>query len=347
MVVPTLGRPSLRRLLEALAQAWSAELGPVELLLVDDRPVPQGALPVPEQLRPVTTVVQSRGVGPAGARNRGWRTARYGWVVFLDDDVLPQPDWFAALATDLAVPAQVGGVQGRVTVPAPVGRRPTDWERSTSGLATALWITADMAYRRAVLAAVGGFDERFPHAYREDVEFAYRVRQAGWQLLVGQRRVTHPVRPESRWVSLRMQRGNAADALLRRLYGRKWRRRLELPGGRRPLHLASTAAAGLAVAAALVSPWAGPRVRTPARALAWAGAVGWLAATGQFAYVRIRPGPRTWAEVVAMLATSVTIPPAATWHWLVGWWRGRGACPLPVPDPTTAGSTIPAEEAAA
>ena len=38
-----------------------------------------------------------------------------------------------------------------------------------------------MAYRRAALAAVGGFDERFPRAFREDADLALRMMAAGWR----------------------------------------------------------------------------------------------------------------------------------------------------------------------
>ena len=99
-------------------------------------------------------------------------------------------------------PAQVAGVQGVIDVPLPPDRRPTDWERGTAGLATARWITADMAYRRRALIAAGGFDERFPRAFREDADLALRLLDQGWRLRQGQRSTTHPVRPAPRWASL-------------------------------------------------------------------------------------------------------------------------------------------------
>ena len=90
---------------------------------------------------------------------------------FLDDDVVPGVGWARQLAQDLATaPAGIGAVQGRIVVPLPEDRPPTDRERNVSRLASASWITADLAVRRAVLEATPGFDERFVRAYREDTD---------------------------------------------------------------------------------------------------------------------------------------------------------------------------------
>ncbi|MEV4712542.1 glycosyltransferase [Micromonospora sp. NPDC049374] len=327
IVVPTLGRDSLGDLLATLA-GQVGDRPALEILLVDDRSTGGGELPVPGALTAYTKVLRGHGAGPAAARNLGWRAARFPWVAFLDDDVLPASDWLDRLVADLAVPERVGGVQGVVRVPLPADRRPTDWERTTAGLADGEWITADMAYRRTALTAVGGFDERFPRAYREDAELAHRVRCAGWRLTRGTRTVTHPVRAESRWISLRTQRGNADDALLRRLYGAGWREELGVPAGRRHRHAVITTA-GVLAAVALAGGLAarGSRAGRPfAGTAALAGAV-WLAGTTRFAYERIAPGPRTRAEVTAMLMTSAVIPPLAVTHWVRGWWGGRHEAP--------------------
>jgi hypothetical protein len=58
---------------------------------------------------------------------------------------------------------------------------------------------------------------------------------------------------------------------------------------------------------------------------------GWLAGTAEFAVARIRPGPRTPAEVATTAVTSAFIPPLAAACWLHGWWRWRGARPLKAP----------------
>ena len=309
VVVPTIGRPSLDALLDALAAAPGPR--PAELILVDDRPDGEPLLPDRAGLPPVR-VVRTGGGGPARARNLGWRTARSEWIAFLDDDVVPDPDWYERLADDLTgLPSDVAGSQGQVRVPLPGDRRPTDWERGTAGLATSSWITADLAYRRSALAAVGGFDERFPRAFREDSDLALRIMDTGARLVRGQRWTTHPVRPVDRWVSLRVQAGNSDDVLMRRLHGPDWRTRADAALGRRPQHVAVTAAALAAVGFAVA--------RRP-RAMV-AAAAAWLAGTAEFAWRRIEPGPRDRAEVTTMAVTSALIPPLATWHWL----RGVGA----------------------
>ncbi|RSS67595.1 glycosyltransferase family 2 protein [Streptomyces sp. WAC06614] len=344
VVVPTLGRPQLRACLESLAAAGGP--GPVRVVLVHDRPGPDGAVPpleVPVALRSRTVVLAGAARGPASARNLGWRAAGpVPWVVFLDDDVVPGPTWAQDLARDLAsADAGTAAVAARIEVPLPPGRRPTDWERCTAGLATARWITADLAVRGEALRAAGGFDERFRRAFREDADLALRLLGGGWALAEGTRRTRHPVRPADRWVSVRTQAGNGDDVLMGRLHGRGWRSRAGARLGRRPVHLAVTAAATAAAACALL----GRR-----RAAGWCAA-GWLAGSAEFAAARILPGPRDRAEVLTMALTSFLVPPAASWHWLRGLAVHRRVPPTApaappatgpaarAPAPTTAGAS--------
>jgi glycosyltransferase involved in cell wall biosynthesis len=322
IVVPTVGRPSLALLIDALEQQLPAGGWP-EVVLVDDRRSADGPLvdPLPTRVR----VVAGAAAGPAAARNTGWRAvagpAAGHWVVFLDDDVVVDAGWWQRLQADLRQPAEVAGVQGRITVPTTADKPATDWEVNTARLAHAPWITADMAYRWSALQAVGGFDERLPRAYREDSDLAYRIRQQAGELVLGSRNTTHPVRPESGWTCLRAQAGNADDALLRRRYGPSWRRRLQLEPGRRSRHAALVAAVGaLAIAAGLQ--------RGSARRRTAALAVSVLAAgVTEFAWTRARDAPAELRRPVRLLASSALIPPLAVGHWLAGWWRHREVQP--------------------
>ena len=307
VVVPTTGRPSLSRLLDALARGTSPPPGNVFLVYDgEDAQVPA----VPED--PPVRILRGPGRGPAAARNVGWHASGADWIAFLDDDVIPAPDWVDRLRDDLGgLDADVAGSQGRIRVPLPDGRRATDWERNVKALEDARWATADMSYRRSALERVGGFDERFRRAYREDADLALRVIAAGYRIVRGSRVVDHPPGPADRLISLRLQAGNADDALMDALHGPGWRAQAGAPPGRFRRHLATTVAAGLALAAV-----AGGRKRVAAVS----GAV-YVAGTAELAWARIAPGPRTPAEVATMAVTSALIPPAAVFYRVAGMLR--------------------------
>ncbi len=302
IVIPTIGRSSLGTLLQAL----ETSVGPLPdvVAIVDDRRGTPEPLELPElpRLADRIRVVRSGGRGPAAARNRGWRAVASPWIAFLDDDVVVETDWLAALARDLAAASDGGATQGRVTVPLPIDRKPTDWERNVAGLATARWITADCAYRRNVLERLGGFNERFPRAYREDADLALRTVGCGFSIARGTRRVLHPVRPSDPWVSVRLQAGNADDALMASLHGRAWHARAGASRGAFSEHVRTVTAALLAIGFALLWAWR----------------------TAAFAWRRIEPGPRTRREVATMAFTSAAIPFAAVVHRLRGELALRG-----------------------
>jgi histidinol-phosphate phosphatase family protein len=332
-VVPTVGRDTLRELLADLA---GQPHRPDRVVVVDDRRDPAAALDVTQF--PGAIVLVGDGRGPAAARNAGWRSTGTEWVVFLDDDVRLPGDWSAGLLQDLDAAerddgpgARVGGVQGRIVVPLPAGRAPTDCERSTAALEDARWATADMAYRRRALQLTCGFDERFPRAYREDADLALRVRQAGWMLRRGTRHVLHPVRREDFWVSVRAQRGNSDDALMRALHGPFWRSLAGCPRGRFGWHVVTVLAGVVAVAAGLRAAGGRAPVRRGARRTASAAALTWTALTADLTRRRIAPGPLTTGEIARMAVTSVVIPPAAVWYRLRGGLRHRRVAPWPGP----------------
>ena len=294
VVIPTSGRRSLGALVVRLVELG---VGTEQIRVVDDT---------------------DRCAGPANARNLGWRASTAEWVVFLDDDVLPQRGWLDSLQRELVNAGdRVAGVQGRIEVPLPGDRSPTDWERNVHGLEDALWATADMAYRRSALMEVGGFDERFPRAFREDADLGLRLVDRGWEIVRGTRRTLHPVGADSFWGSVSRQSGNSDDALMRRLHGPGWQERAGAPVGRRPVHLVLT---GTGLAAIVSVSLRRPRVAALL-------AAGWTAGTAALAWERIGPGPRTGLEVARMALTSAAIPAVATFWWLTGLRRAAKLVP--------------------
>ena len=180
--MPTIGRPCLRRLLDTLAAQHAAR---------------HRRRPGRRRRRPRRTGGPSRaatsptlplpGAGAAPARPRarrrpatsaGGRSRRRGWRSSTTTSSCPTGLGRPAGRRPGRLPARrSAAVQGRIAGAA-AGRPPADrLGAQHRRAAVGRWVTADMAYRRAALVAVGGFDERFPRAYREDADLALRVRR--------------------------------------------------------------------------------------------------------------------------------------------------------------------------
>ncbi|MFL6047840.1 MAG: HAD-IIIA family hydrolase [Propionibacteriaceae bacterium] len=326
VVIPTIGRQRLADLITAV----DGDPAPSCIVVADDRRDATSALDLPATATPLV-VVRTHGRGPAAARNAGWRAADADWIAFLDDDVAIPADWCQRLVKDLEdLPDKIAASQAGIYVPSPDGRRPTDAERRTLGLSGASWITADMAYRRAALVETGGFDERFPRAFREDADLALRTARIGYGIAWGERVTTHPLAPSSSWRnSLKDQAGNADNALMRAKYGHRWRSLIGTTPGRTGRHLLTTTAAATALIGYALSLSKRLRVRPSTSSgrvetgiVAAAGII-WAALTTEFAAGRIVAGPRTTREISTMLVTSVVIPPLAVAHRLRGEIRVR------------------------
>ncbi|HEX5166995.1 MAG TPA: glycosyltransferase [Thermomicrobiales bacterium] len=311
VVVPTFNRPDLLdRCLNALVnqemEPWS-----FEIVVADDAAseatchrVEHWAGAACERGTFVCYVRTCGRRGPAAARNTGWRAARGEIIAFTDDDCVPLPGWLAAGLS--AFTGTVAAVDGRVVMPLPA--EPTDYEKNAAGLEQAEFVTANCFYRRDVLDAVGGFDEQFRAAWREDSDLFFRVLDL--KQPVGHAPdaiVIHPIRP-GRWgVSIGQQQKTIYNALLYRKHPERYRERIQAAPPWRYYRIVGALAT--AFGAGLLG-----RRRT---SLVAAGV--WAVMTGRFCVERIAETSRRPAHVAEMIVTSAIIPPLAVY------WRIRGA----------------------
>jgi len=315
VVIPTFHRLALlQRCLQALLaqrfDPWSYEIVVVDDGADDDVRTAVLALatvvtaPAIRYLRPLA------GHGPACARNVGWRQAKAALIAFTDDDTVPDADWLARGVAAMAHHPQWAAAAGQVDVPLPgaAKRRPRDHERMVQGLSHAEFVTANAFVRRRALARVGGFDERFERAWREDSDLQFRLLQKVGPIgRCSDARVQHPVRPAPWGVCLQQQRNTYFDALLYKKHPRLYR-----------LRIRSTPPWDyyLVVLLTLLAPalWLAGAPAASGFALASA-----LVLVLRFAGERLRETDHSWRHVGEMLATSALIP------FLSVYWRLRGA----------------------
>ena len=225
-------------------------------------------------------------------------------IAFTDDDCISDPAWLAAGSK--AIHEGATGVSGRIIMPLP--EDPTDYELNAAGLATSEFVTANCFYLRSALEAVGGFDERFAMAWREDGDLWLTFIGRGEALVSAEDAVvTHPLRPAPWGVSLSQQRKSQYNALLYKKHPVLYRQRVQ-PGPPRDYY---------AIVGSIVAFLLGAVCRRPLVALA--SIVIWARLTGQFIARRLRGTSRRPAHIAEMVVTSALIPPLAVY------WRLRGA----------------------
>lgn len=178
--------------LDAIAAIECAR--PWELVVVDNgsRDETQSVLEEARGRLPAPLVVVSEPLpGITRARNLGWQSSSAEIVAFTDDDCYPATDFLERIATRFDDDPDLAFVGGAVELHDPdaarlgvVTRREPLALRPGMFLTPGTILSANLAFRRRVLAAVGGFDPFFSHGGGPgggDVDIAARALAAGWR----------------------------------------------------------------------------------------------------------------------------------------------------------------------
>jgi GT2 family glycosyltransferase len=315
IVVPTRGRPQLlnRCIASLVLQRFDPER--FEIIVVDDGPsdevrdVVSGWIEHTAEHGPRIRYIGSTGPhGPAAARNHGWRTARGAIIAFTDDDTIARADWLANGLREFD--GDVQAVCGRIIMP--LAGTPTDYQLDAKNLETAEFVTANCFCRKEVLETLGGFDERFRFAWREDSDLHFRLLDHQANIVHSTKAVMmHPIRPAGWGVSLSQVKKVQFDALLYKKHPALYRQHIRAtPRWDFYLTVAALAAGVVAALAGM------PSTATVA------GLV-WLFMTARFCAQRLRRTSHAPSHVLEMALTSALIPPLAVFWRAVGAWKFR------------------------
>lgn len=190
VIIPTCHRnETLAQCLDRLAPgAQTLPFEQYEVIVTDDG-AETTAEPLIRERYPWARWTQGPRRGPAANRNHGASLAQGEWLVFTDDDCLPESDWLAAYAT--ATDEEVGALEGMIK---PLGDLNQDLAECPVNLTGGLFWSANIAVRRDVFWRVGGFDERYAIAAHEDEDLQLRLRAVTTIRFVPNAVVSHPVR---------------------------------------------------------------------------------------------------------------------------------------------------------
>ncbi len=310
VVIPTYRRPELLDRCLAALNRQDLRGGRFEVIIADDAASAETERQI-LKWRPLFEAVGADlryvavrgGHGPARARNLGWRAARAEIVAFTDDDCIPSARWLrAGLA---AFSDGAGAAWGRLSMPLPPVA--TDYELNASALASAEFVTANCFCRRSMLEEVGGFDERFTAAWREDSDLFFCLLKKNCRIVhAPDALVEHPIRPAPWGISLRQQKKSMFEALLYKKHPDFYRLKIRpsTPVGYY-IHLLLAAAAAVA--------WLADR---PGWATVFAA--GWFLSIVRFSLGRLRGTSRAPSHVAEMFFTSCFIPPLSVFFRLRG-----------------------------
>lgn len=201
VVIPTLGRSTLLPTLESLLS--TAGLESVEIIVagkISDPTVSQAFKKMKEAHAFIRHLEVAFEKGDSSEKkNAGWRAAKADLVAFLDDDVVVAPDWPVQMQSAFDDPetALVSG-PGLVPPDIPLFPRLAGLALSSPAAGYVAWryrhqsdplipinwskiIGCNMAYRRSVLEAIGGFDAAFWPG--EEMIAAFITEQKGYRLM--------------------------------------------------------------------------------------------------------------------------------------------------------------------
>lgn len=176
VIIPTCHRNDLLALcLERLAPGVQTLAAEAYEVIVTDDGYTSNAEAMISAYFPWARWVQGPRRGPAANRNNGAQQAKGDWLVFTDDDCLPDPHWLKAYRSAIVKMPDIKVFEGRTY--ADRERRRMDEESPINETGGYLW-SCNFAIHKIFFFELGCFDEQFPYAAMEDVDLHYRIRKA-------------------------------------------------------------------------------------------------------------------------------------------------------------------------
>ena len=191
VIIPTYNRNDLlKSCLDLIFEHNPAILDNHEVIVTDDS-ADNIAKPLVDEFFPLVKWIEGPKKGPAANRNYGAKVAKADWFLFLDDDCLPQKGWFVAYIDAIKASDENLVYEGYTFPDRPKERFDEETIINVNGNKLH---ACNFAIKRQFFEQLNGFDETFPFAAMEDVDFLFRVTSTTHLIFLPGAFVIHPWR---------------------------------------------------------------------------------------------------------------------------------------------------------
>ncbi len=208
IIIPTCNRiDMLQRCLSALLpQLQNTGSATPEVIVSDDSDTGIGAL-LKKQF-PTVKYYKGPQKGPAANRNYGAKQAQGNWLIFLDDDVIPNETLIKTYQNAIKYNPEIRVFEGKTIA----DRKPLNMieESPINETGGFLW-SCNFMINKKLFFAQDGFDENFPYAAMEDVDFHWRLKKKKIKILfLPDALVIHPWRLPKNIIQITKKRFKSA-----------------------------------------------------------------------------------------------------------------------------------------
>lgn len=181
-IVPVYNYPNIRKCLLSITRQDREDY---EVLVVDDGSTDSTPAVLAEF--PSVKVLRKEQGGAASARNAGAHAAQGEFLVFLDADCVVSPDYLSRMIAPIEADPAIGmthaiyGIENHESLVARLIYEKCDFIFRDLVDMDFAW-SFGLGIRKEVFHRIGMFDRRFPGAGSEDIDFAYRVCDAGLKI---------------------------------------------------------------------------------------------------------------------------------------------------------------------
>lgn len=206
LIIPTCNRNDLLKLcLNNLSPKFQTlDANDYEVIVTDDGKQKQAKQFIEDNYKWVKWIAGPQ-KGPAANRNNGARNALGEWLIFIDDDCLPDKHILKVYQTAVSNNNETLVFEG--CIKADRERKSLSEESPVNETGGYLWSCNFMINKNLFLNDLNGFDENFPYAAMEDVELDFRLKKKGIRkAFLKNAYVIHPWREQKKMWDITLKR---------------------------------------------------------------------------------------------------------------------------------------------